>query len=430
MINETEHTAKQDVTILKNWPRLIYRVGRNQAKNILNLISGRSLTTPSLVSATLDQDDVTIAKKWLKDRRQWRDQSIVAQYESEFVRWNQSKHVFAFMGGRVALSACIYALGLQPGDEVILPGYTCVVVPNAFNYAGIDIVYCDIELDTYGLDITQLEKKITPKTRAILLHHLYGLVCRDFEAILNLAKRCGLKVIEDCAHATGAEYKGRKVGNFGDCAFYSSEQSKIFNTTQGGLAVTNDDDLAAKIKEYYDQAPLADDVWIDKLLHNVIINFYQFKHPGRWWLGDLTSLRYASKYQVSTTREEEEGNRPEHYGRRMPAPVAALGLNQLRKIDDYNRKRRETAKLWDQWCQNNGYTPPLVIPNSTPVYLRYPILVEPEKKQNTYWALKNPGVNIGVWFVSHTHPAIREVVGCPNADIAVKQCINFPGVIL
>ena len=415
---------------LINFLKLIYRISRHQVKNVLNLISGLPLTVPSLGSVTLDQDDVVIAKKWLEDRESWGDQGIVTQYENEFARWNRSRHAFAFMGGRVALSACIYALGLQPGDEVILPGYTCVVVPNAFHYAGISTVYCDIELDTYGLDVTQLEQKITPRTRAVLLHHLYGLVCRDFEAILKLAKKHGLKVIEDCAHAAGAEFKGNKVGNFGDCAFYSSEQSKIFNTTQGGLAVTNDDTLAVRMREYYDRASVADDEWVDKLLHNVLINYYKFKHPMRWWLGDLTSLRFAGKYLESTTREEEDGIRPENYGKRMPAPLAALGLNQLRKIDHYNIKRRETAKIWDQWCQDNGYTPPFVLSDSIPVYLRYPVLVEPEKKQNALWALKDPGVNIGIWFVSHTHPVKREVEGCPNADIAVNQCINFPGLVI
>lgn len=158
---------------------------------------------------------------------------------------------FLSWGGRVALSACIYALDLQPDGEVILPGYTCVVVPNAFSYAGVKTVYSDIELDTYGLDVSQIENKITNKTKAILIQHLYGLVCRDYEAIIDLATHHGLKVIEDCAHCTGAEYKGKKVGNLGDVAFYSSEQSKVFNTIQGGVAVTNNDLLAQRLRVFY-----------------------------------------------------------------------------------------------------------------------------------------------------------------------------------
>ncbi|MEW6380565.1 MAG: aminotransferase class I/II-fold pyridoxal phosphate-dependent enzyme [bacterium] len=398
-------------------------------RNLKNLVLGRPVILPSLGSMTLDQDDVDLARNWLQNRSQWMDPGLVTQYETRFAHWNGSKHAFAFMGGRVALSACIHALGLQPGDEVILPGYTCVVVPNAFHYAGIKVVYCDIELDTYGLDVAQIKSKITAKTRAILLHHLYGLVCRDYEAIIELAKHHGLRVIEDCAHSTGAEYRGRKVGNWGDAAFYSSEQSKVFTTIQGGIAVTNDEKIAEGLREYYDQAPLPDEDWLDKQLHNVILNYYRFKHPHRWWRGDLINIRYGDKSLVSTTCEEEQGICPGHYGRKMIAPIAAIGINQLKKIDHYNERRRQTAKRWDQWCMARGYKQPVVIDGSVPVYLRYPVLVEPEKKQDPLWAVKELGVNIGVWFVTNIHPAQRVVEGCPNANLAVKQCINFPCLI-
>ncbi len=333
------------------------------------------------------------------------------------------------MGGRVALSACIHALGLRPGDEVILPGYTCVVVPNAFHFAGVNIVYSDIELETYGLDARLLKSQITSKTRAILLHHLYGLVCRDYEAIIEIAQQHHLKVIEDCAHATGAVYRGQKVGNLGDVAFYSAEQSKVFNTIQGGVAITNDDQIAAGLREFYHNAPYPDRNRIDRQLHNVFLNYYRFKHPQRWWLGDLAEIRYGHKQLVSTTREEERGIRPAYYGQKMPAPIAALGLNQLRKLDHYNECRRHTAKRWEQWCNENGYQKPFIVDGSVPVFLRYPVLVEPNRKRDRSWSIKELGVEIGVWFVSHIHPTNCRIDGCPNADIAVTQCVNFPGVL-
>ncbi len=409
-----------------NWVSLLKYIGRNQARYLRNFMLSGSLITPSFNSATIDKDDVILAREWLKKRTHWYAKNFVSQYEDEFARWNGSNYAFAFMGGRGALSACIHALDLQAGDEVILPGYTCVVVPNAFHFAGIKTVYSDIELDTYGLDVSQIKNKITPKTRAILLQHLYGLVCRDYEAILALAKQYKLKVIEDCAHATGAQYQGQNVGNFGDCAFYSSEQSKVFTTIQGGMAVTNNDRIAQKLKEYYDKAPYPDTEWIDKQLHNVMINFFQFKHPHQWWFGALVNIRYMGKHLTSTSTEEEQGIRPAYYGRKMPAPIADLGLNQLRKIDRYNMLRRKTATHWDEWCEKHSYRKPVVIPGSTPVYLRYPVLVEPEKKQRKLWAVKELGVNLGVWFTSNTHPAHQVVEGCPNADQAVEQCINLP----
>lgn len=127
--------------------RPVARILRNQVRNALNLLRDRPVTYPPLGSVTLDKDDVRLARQWLKDRSRWDDAEEVRQYEQDFAAWNGSKYAYAFMGGRVALSACIKALKLKPGDEVIIPGYnTCVVVPNSFAYAGVKVVYSDIEL--------------------------------------------------------------------------------------------------------------------------------------------------------------------------------------------------------------------------------------------------------------------------------------------
>lgn len=278
----------------------ILHIGYRQFKNIIKLILGRQLTTPSLGSMTLDLNDVRLARNWLKRRKDWYRTNEVVKYNKQFAKWNGSEYAFSFMGGRVALSACIYALALQEGDEVILPGYTCVVVPNAFHYAGVETIYCDIELDTYGLDATKIEDKITQRTKAIMLHHLYGLVCRDYEEIISIARKNGLKIIEDCAQSTGAEYRGVKVGNRGDVAIYSSEQSKVFNTIQGGMAITNNDELAEGLKEYYDKQPYPDNDWIEKQLYNVILNYYRFKNPQRWWRGDLVEMFVMETYVLVT----------------------------------------------------------------------------------------------------------------------------------
>lgn len=254
-------------------------------------------------------------------------------------------------------------------------------------------------------------------------------MCRDYEAILKLAKKHNIKVIEDCAQSTGAEFRGKKIGNYGDVGFYSSEQSKIMNTIQGGLVVTNDDEVAKKIEEYYEKSQYPDTTWIERQLYNVILNYYRFKNPHRWWKGDLANILYGGKRLIPMTIEEEHGIQPIEYQRKMPSPIAAIGLNQLKKIDKYNELRRKNSKKWDKWCELNGYKKPSIINESVPVFLRYPVLVEPEKKENLNWLKDELGLEIGVWFVSNTHPMKQIIEGCPNADTAVRRCVNFPTIL-
>jgi dTDP-4-amino-4,6-dideoxygalactose transaminase len=165
----------------------------------------------------------------------------------------------------------------------------------------------------------------------------------------------------------------------------------------------------------------------------VLLNFYQFKYQYRntelKWPMRVALLRYRHERLVSTTPEEMLGIKPSTYGSRMPAPIAALGLNQLKKIDSYNEARRNAALNWSIWAGTRGYVTGTEIADSVPVYLRYPVLVEPEKKENTQWASQELGVELGVWFSSQVHPVLTKIVGCPNSEIAVKQCVNFPTIM-
>ena len=375
---------------------------------------------------TLDQDDADLAENWLKNSAQWGDAATVSAFERAFAAWNGSTYAFAFSAGRKALSACLAALELQPGDEVILPGYTCIVVQNALNYAGVTSVYCDIELDTFGPQVESLASKITPRTRALLLPHLYGLVCRDYEAILKLARARGLKVIEDCAHATGASFRNRHVGTYGDMAFYSLEWSKVITTVVGGVAVTNSPELAARMRDFAARCALPAPPVIEQQLRTVIRAFHRAKSTRNWWALPWAQFTHGTEDTVSTPESEIEGRRPDDYLTRMPAPAAAIGTNQLRKIDAYNEQRRRRAAQWDQWCDKSGYRRPLILAESQPVFLRYPVLVEPERKSDPDWADRELRIELGLWFKTHLHPSERPVHNCPNADKAVAQCVNLP----
>ena len=167
---------------------IIKEVAKDHLAHIEAFLKHEKPVSNTFAAGTVDFDDVRIAEYQLKERKCWHDHVGIADYETEFARWNGSKFAFSFMGGRVALSSIIYGLGLQPGDEVLVPGYTCIVVPNAFFYAGIKVRFVDIELDTYGIDIEALKERITSRTKAVLLHHLFGLVCRDYEVMVRIAK--------------------------------------------------------------------------------------------------------------------------------------------------------------------------------------------------------------------------------------------------
>jgi len=404
------------------------KTGYRLLKNIAGRVLGFRPSFPSLVANTVGKDDVKLCREWLKRPDEWFNREITDRFNREFAGWNGSGYAFAFMGGRVALSACIAALGLQPGDEAILPGYTCVVVPNAFRFAGIKIVYCDIEPHTYGLCAAEVKKKITANTRAILLHHLYGLVCRDYEEIMEIAAKNNLYVIEDCAQSTGAKYKNKNTGNWGDAAIYSSEHSKALSTVQGGIAVSNRKEIGEKLGAFYDSAPFPDKEFITKILNTLIYDYYTFAHPRRWLWADWAKFKYGGWVMDSTTTEEIQGIRPGHYGCKMPAPLAALGLNQLGKLDAFNQRRRANAARWDRWCDVNNYEKPLIVKDSIPIYLRYPVQVGPEKKRDLTWAVKELSVWPGIWFKTNVHPSnsVWEVTDCPNADRAVAGCINMP----
>lgn len=406
--------------------RSLARVAAGRAADLRRLLRGGARAPTPLGNMTLEADDAALAREWLRRRAEWDDEAPVEAYEAGFARWNGSRHASAFASGREALSACVEALDIGPGDEVIVPGYTCVVVPNAFLFVGATPVYADVELDTFGLDAASVEARVTPRTKAILLHHLYGLVSRDHEAVIGLARRRGLRVIEDCAHATGARHKGRRVGNLGDVAFVSSEQSKVFNTIQGGVAFTNDDALGRRLAAIRRRQPRTDGATTGRLLRNVLLNHATHRHPRRWLVRDVAELRHGPLRLVSTTEGEMAHQRPPGYGRRLAAPLAALGANQLRKLDRLNDERRRAAARWGAWCDEKGYRRPLVLEGSEPVFVRYPVLVEPERKRDVSWGPRELGAQVGVWFRTHLHPAPDAVAGCPNADEAVARCVNLP----
>jgi dTDP-4-amino-4,6-dideoxygalactose transaminase len=166
----------------------------------------------------------------------------VREFERAFAAYQEAKHGVCVVNGTAALQIGLRALGVRAGDEVIMPSYTFIATPNAALSLGATPVFVDIDPDTFLLDPARIVEVITPRTRAIVPVHLFGSAC-DMDAILDIARRHGLAVLEDACQAWGAEWNGRRVGALGDLGAFSFQSSKNINAGEGGIIVTNDDAL-------------------------------------------------------------------------------------------------------------------------------------------------------------------------------------------
>src|SRR5262245_13088205 len=171
----------------------------------------------------------------------------IFEFENRFAAYHGVRHAISASYGRMAFYYILKGLDIPRGSEIIFPALTFWVVPEMARVLGFRPVFVDIDPSTFNIDPARLEIAITPKTRAVVPTHLYGQPC-DMDRIMSIARARKLAVIEDCAHALGATYKGRKVGTFGDASFFSFQMLKPLNTYGGGMAVTSNDMLAARIR--------------------------------------------------------------------------------------------------------------------------------------------------------------------------------------
>ena len=174
------------------------------------------------------------------------DGNEVTQFEKRFAEYHQAKHAVGVVNGTTGLRMALLAIGIEAGDEVIVPPFTFLATASTVVEVNATPVFADIQLETSNIDPGAVEAAITPRTRAIIPVHLGGLPA-DMDAIIQIAGRHGLTVIEDCAHAHGASYKGRRVGSIGHMAMFSFQASKNLNSGEGGIVVTSDDELAARL---------------------------------------------------------------------------------------------------------------------------------------------------------------------------------------
>ncbi|MBL6964375.1 MAG: DegT/DnrJ/EryC1/StrS family aminotransferase [Bacteroidetes bacterium] len=183
----------------------------------------------------------------------------VQEFEQKWSAFTGAKHSIATTSCTTALELSLVALGIKPDDEIIVPAFTWIATANVVEHLQAKVVFCDIDLNTFNIDVNKIEELLTEKTRAIIPVHLFGLSA-DMAPVIEIARKHDLLIIEDAACGFGAFYQGKHVGNFGDTGCFSFHPRKSITTGEGGMITTNDDKLAVKLRSLRDHGAMTSDL--------------------------------------------------------------------------------------------------------------------------------------------------------------------------
>jgi perosamine synthetase len=283
---------------------------------------------PDLRGRELEYVTDCIQSNWISSAGKY-----VGEFEERFSEYCGAKYGIACTNGTTALHLAMATLGVGPGDEVIIPTFTMIATANAVTYTGATPVLVDSEPETWNMDISKIKEKITDRTKAIMVMHTYGHPV-DMDAVLEIADKHRLYVVEDAAEAHGAEYKGKKIGSLGDVGCFSFYGNKIITTGEGGMLVTNNEEIALISRNLRDHA------------------FSTERHFWHKYLG---------------------------FNYRMTNLQAAVGLAQVERFDEMVEIRRRNAQYYNQLLENiEGIRTPPEAPWAKNVYWMYSILIEEE----------------------------------------------------
>jgi dTDP-4-amino-4,6-dideoxygalactose transaminase len=358
---------------------------------------------------------------------------FMAEYEQTFAKWFEGHVAFAFWKGRVALYAILKALPISPGDEVILPGYTCVMNVNPIKYLRAKPVYVDIEPKTFNMNVELLPDKISSKTKAIIAQHTYGYPC-DMDAIAKIADESGIPVIEDCCLALGSKYKDKTLGTFGIAAYFSFQWNKPYTSGLGGMALANDPDLAEKIKALCAEALCRPSRKEVLMLAAQLAVYRAVIYPRTTALAQRLFRYLTRKGAVvgSSSPAEFEPRMASDFFKTMSTMQARSGLKQLGRIEQNIYHRKKMAVLYDQLLEERGWFARRYDTSiMDPVMVRYPVRIA-EKEKALSEAAK-AGVELGSWFECPLHPIETplatygyELGMCPEAEKASNEVVNLP----
>lgn len=300
-------------------------------------------------------------------------------FEQDFAKACGTKYAVGVSSGTSAILLSLMALGIGEEDEVIVPSLTFIATATPARFLGATLVYTDIDPETYTIDPVEIERKISPRTKAIIPVHLYGHPC-DMDPINELAKERNLHVIEDACQAHCATYKGRKTGSLGDIACFSFYPSKNMTVLgDGGMITTNARELAQKVRMLRDHGR------IQKYVH------------------ELLGLNC-----------------------RLSEIHAAIGMEQLKHLLEWNERRREIAARYSTLLQDSGVAIPVEREWVKHVYHMYVIRVKQRDELASY--LKGKGIETGIHYPVpvHRQPCVKSDVSLPITEKYVDEILSLP----
>ncbi|WP_371381176.1 DegT/DnrJ/EryC1/StrS family aminotransferase [Sporomusa aerivorans] len=310
--------------------------------------------------------------------------SYVQEFEDEFKRYHGSGYGVATSSGTTALHVILEAMGIGAGDKVITTPFSFIATSNAILYTGATPVFADIDPVTYNLSPAALDNAVKdhPEAKAVIVVHLFGLPA-DMDEILAIANKNNLIVIEDCAQAHGAIYRNKKVGILGKASAFSFYPSKNITSGEGGMVLTDDPMIAEKVR--------------------ILVNQGQRRRYYHEMVG---------------------------YNYRMTNIHAAIGLEQLKKLDIYNQKRIENAKFYDDHIVNQGIQKPVLPPDRKHVYHQYTLKVDNRSALTACLDANGIGYGIHYPLIMPAQPAYKNIATCagawPVAEDLADCCVSIP----
>jgi dTDP-4-amino-4,6-dideoxygalactose transaminase len=309
----------------------------------------------------------------------------VRAFEEAFAKFCGVKHCIGVGNGTDALFIALKSLGIGAGDEVITASNSFIATSEVITMTGAQVVFCDIDPKTYNIDVSQIEAKIAPQTKAIIPVHLYGQPA-DMDPLLELARRYGLKIVEDAAQAHGARYKGQMVGSLGDAACFSFYPGKNLGAYgDGGAIVTNDDELALTIR--------------------------MFANHGR-----------VDKYD----------HKIEGMNSRLDGLQAAILSVKLKYLEEWTEARRQLAYLYNNLLADSEIVTPVEIENARSVYHLYVVRLRNDTRDLVSQELLRRGIAVGIHYPialpnlkAYSHLS-EEERRCPEATSASQEILSLP----